>query len=93
MFAHARRRAGYFTEYALATLSEEDLEIAADTCLLVWLPSPTSLRRRNRDCVWRPEQERFLFGNAYEIVNEFYESTVPKVSVQLRCGRCEVPLA
>jgi hypothetical protein len=79
----------------LATLSEEEIEIAAQSSYAYWLASlsdqPPTPEQRQRMAT--REARRFLFGNEYEkAINEFHESIkYRKVSVQCsietwRCG-------
>jgi hypothetical protein len=63
-----------------------------------WLPSPTSLRCPNRDCLCsiatREARRRFLFGGPYEkAINECHGSIqYQKVSYPLRCWGCSFGL-
>jgi hypothetical protein len=91
MFAHlfVRVVAWMLSQIMLATLSEEDFEIAAQSSYAYWLASlsdqPPTQEQRLRMAT--REARRFLFGNAYEkAINEFHGSIkYRKVSVQLKC--------
>jgi hypothetical protein len=76
----------------LATISEEDLEIAAQSSYAYWLASlsdqPPTPEQRLRMAT--REVRRFLYGNSYEkAIGEFHGSIeYRKVSVQLRHWQC-----
>jgi hypothetical protein len=82
------------SQIMLATLSEEDFEIAAQSSYAYWLASlsdqPPTQEQRLRMAT--REARRFLFGNAYEkAIDEFHQSIkYRKVSVQLKCWGCGV---